>query len=56
MLNKINDIESAKKVVLEQRPGMRITKAVEKEKCFVISVVPSTGYSEKDGRGYKPAC
>ena len=41
-------LEEAKKIVLEKRPGSKIIKTKELDKCFVISVVPNN-YNENDG-------
>lgn len=39
--------QEAEKKVLEARPGFRIVKTTELQKCFVVNVVPEK-YNEKD--------
>lgn len=36
----VKSIKEAESIVLKERPGMRVVKSVELDKCFVISVVP----------------
>ena len=40
-------VEEAEKKVLDARPGFKVVKTIELEKCFVVSVVPEK-YNEKD--------
>lgn len=47
--NKINSVKDAEKIVLEHRPNMRVVKTVEEDNYYVVSVVPSEGYTEKMG-------
>ena len=36
----VENIKDAEKIVLKERPGMRVLNTVELEKCFVVNVVP----------------
>jgi hypothetical protein len=44
----VENIKDAEKIVLKERPGMRVLNVVELEKCFVVNVVPKD-FNEKDG-------
>jgi len=44
----MDNIEEAKKTVLNTFPNMIVDNAVELDNCFVISLVP-TNYSDKNG-------
>ena len=37
----VENIKDAEKIVLKERPGMRVLNTVELEKCFVVNVVPA---------------
>ncbi len=44
----VENIKDAEKIVLKERPGMRVLNTVELEKCFVVNVVPND-FNERDG-------
>ena len=44
----VENIKDAEKIVLKERPGMRVLNTVELEKCFVVNVIPN-GFNEQDG-------
>lgn len=44
----VENIKDAEKIVLKERPGMRVLNTVELEKCFVVTVVPKD-FNERDG-------
>lgn len=41
--------KEAEMKALSARPGMKIVKTTEKEKCFVVSMVPENFDAESDG-------
>lgn len=44
----VENIKDAEKIVLKERPGMRVLNTVELEKCFVVNVIPND-FNEQDG-------
>ena len=44
----VENIKDAEKIVLKERPEMRVLNTVELEKCFVVNVVPKD-FNERDG-------
>lgn len=44
----VENIKDAEKIVLKERPEMRVLNTVELEKCFVVTVVPKD-FNERDG-------